>query len=1256
MVGVKFAHNEVHMSIRRRTSTERRQATLKRRKYNRLVRHRANGRLTNKPRSANQRRAVSILKSKGFYRKIARLREQVELSDMPMLEVQALGHSQAFIALLVEQAAALGEGTDPAAFIKAYQAKDPWYTQTKVGLCAVALETYMVSECQELADLYIESLVEDGAESFYLIFSGKLPESAIEQVNKEVDFADFDILIEAGDQDPETEEISDVTVVEVTPNTESIDKDKLAQELEADEKAKEVYDYNLTHAGTVAEHYLAPKTDEDYDTIRKEGGLSEAALSALFNQEVADAAAFEGGALAWEDPHGVCWTLGGDKWLPLTESKEDVKKLLLAEADPKLHMQVANTITKQIGNRAFMMIGAKHLMGGMLTSWSQEGKTYPGLSFKVMKNAKGVTNIVIMLQPDDTYLIEFLKIRGMNVKVVHASEGVYGDGLHNTIEDNTGLRLSLGTMGESVLDETVLGSIKIMAKDNNGEVKLAVGKQPLRVSLGNLEDYSSFIRNVRMEYPEMEIVTNKALRVVEFPNLNVNESIAIDDLKKFAIPGKSLMFPDNNWWTISSRDLANDSITLKLSDFAKKDGAKDQEDKTMSWETFVKNAGSKWGINIGGRYYGPKQDKTKRAELRAANGVRKAPGTPDVTEATDDEDKTVSLGGVKGFKTKDVHISNVKVGDVILLSDGKTRTLSAKDIKRDPFMGTSILGDSYKSGKQPVKVVIIPQLKPGSKSDNSKMESVIELDEAGGALAAHMDGFKGLKPTNGLTPYMITFVVEGRKLSAVRYGKDKDAALALAKKAFTKEYDNKAKNFEILAQEDLTESVDKFITGKVYKRDSDNDNRRWVYVAGENPNNHHGGSLFAMSGGLKASQSHSYLDEDKHLWALSPNQTIKFEGQFANKHRERVIGYAKLYKNGPGNAELVKKLTANNESIDEGSLGDFDTIKQAVSHIDKLSKKSDEKYVIALRDKRYHVFPAGKPKTFDKADESEFTLADAQAMGKAAFKAGKKAAPALDTEFMKKCPKGKIGEAVPWLKAWTKGWHSANAAVTESGEGAGSNAELLTEGLKLKSVLSAFTKAGCKITEKDGRYTITKNGKEVQFRYDKRHDEVSTLHSRSPNTDVQRDYFEDTFFDTLKQALSYLNSPRYDGQKSESVKHDDKNPPAVNEAVSYDMYTPGKIYVRKGKSDKRFIYLAGRKYDDETETGTMHALSGSERGSVPSPRDNRSDVWVLASDQTLNFTGPEAAKLRKNAADSANIRSEHNPGQEKRIKEAPTVG
>lgn len=52
-----------------------------------------------------------------------------------------------------------------------------------------------------------------------------------------------------------------------------------------------------------------------------------------------------------------------------------------------------------------------------------------------------------------------------------------------------------------------------------------------------------------------------------------------------------------------------------------------------------------------------------------------------------------------------VHISQISAGDTIE-HNGKLTTVSANNIKRDAFMGTSLFGDTYKLGYKPVQKVV----------------------------------------------------------------------------------------------------------------------------------------------------------------------------------------------------------------------------------------------------------------------------------------------------------------------------------------------------------------------------------------------------------------------------------------------------------------------------------------------------------------------------------------------------------------------
>lgn len=98
--------------------------------------------------------------------------------------------------------------------------------------------------------------------------------------------------------------------------------------------------------------------------------------------------------------------------------------------------QVAEEIARQIGGRAFFMMGT-----------TQKNIDGPGLTFNV-KGSKAWNKIRVRLDADDTYNILFLKIgRAPSFKMTSKNyQGFMADDLHRIIEQETGLYLSLGTM------------------------------------------------------------------------------------------------------------------------------------------------------------------------------------------------------------------------------------------------------------------------------------------------------------------------------------------------------------------------------------------------------------------------------------------------------------------------------------------------------------------------------------------------------------------------------------------------------------------------------------------------------------------------------------------------------------------------------------------------------------------------------------------------------------------------------------------
>ena len=94
--------------------------------------------------------------------------------------------------------------------------------------------------------------------------------------------------------------------------------------------------------------------------------------------------------------------------------KELIKKMVreeLAEmTEGKLteSQQVAKTILQQLGGNKFIaMTGAKNF-----------GSSKNSLQFKIGKNSKSISHIIITLKSSDLYDVEFIRMRGTSRKVV----------------------------------------------------------------------------------------------------------------------------------------------------------------------------------------------------------------------------------------------------------------------------------------------------------------------------------------------------------------------------------------------------------------------------------------------------------------------------------------------------------------------------------------------------------------------------------------------------------------------------------------------------------------------------------------------------------------------------------------------------------------------------------------------------------------------------------------------------------------------
>ena len=103
------------------------------------------------------------------------------------------------------------------------------------------------------------------------------------------------------------------------------------------------------------------------------------------------------------------------------------------------HTEVAKIILQQLGgNRFAMFTGAKNFVA--------HNEKLGALSLRVPMNTTKdrVAMVKITLDYNDTYTVEFFKVRKNEATLVHKSEGIYCDMLQDCFLEHTGLFTRFG--------------------------------------------------------------------------------------------------------------------------------------------------------------------------------------------------------------------------------------------------------------------------------------------------------------------------------------------------------------------------------------------------------------------------------------------------------------------------------------------------------------------------------------------------------------------------------------------------------------------------------------------------------------------------------------------------------------------------------------------------------------------------------------------------------------------------------------------
>jgi len=99
---------------------------------------------------------------------------------------------------------------------------------------------------------------------------------------------------------------------------------------------------------------------------------------------------------------------------------------------------LAKTVLQQLGGNKFIaMTGAKNFWVDNKNFWVDNN--YKKMGFKIGRNSKSISHVVISLNSKDLYNMEFVRMRKNQVKIVSKANDVYADQLQGVFTEHTGM-------------------------------------------------------------------------------------------------------------------------------------------------------------------------------------------------------------------------------------------------------------------------------------------------------------------------------------------------------------------------------------------------------------------------------------------------------------------------------------------------------------------------------------------------------------------------------------------------------------------------------------------------------------------------------------------------------------------------------------------------------------------------------------------------------------------------------------------------
>ncbi len=232
-------------------------------------------------------------------------------------------HTPQFISAVLEAAAKIENEGDAREFAKSYLERDAESVSTPAGVAATRFEAWLVGKSRKTLAQFVETIIEDA--TFLVVFEGDLEDIEMKRMAQQTSefVASMKVLVRAGSKDPETNMVSDLTVLEATP----VKGAKMPKDAEAPPMAPgaprtpEPRRDEFLRGESVKRHNLMPVTEADYALVRSEGGITTSAVAFVHGRSALRDATVDQLGSWFVDANNRTWlrTEGSDRWVPLVE-------------------------------------------------------------------------------------------------------------------------------------------------------------------------------------------------------------------------------------------------------------------------------------------------------------------------------------------------------------------------------------------------------------------------------------------------------------------------------------------------------------------------------------------------------------------------------------------------------------------------------------------------------------------------------------------------------------------------------------------------------------------------------------------------------------------------------------------------------------------------------------------------------------------------------------------------------------------------